>query len=52
MLSIFSYACCLSVCFLWRNVYLVLMPIFLIGLFFAVIMVVVELYELFVYFGN
>src|SRR5574340_472682 len=33
MLSIFSYVCLPSVCLLWRNVYLVLWPIFLIGSF-------------------
>ena len=38
----------LSVCLLWRNVYLGLLPIFQLGC----LVVVVELYELFVYFGN
>ena len=46
MLSIFSYAYWPSVFFLWRNVYLGVLPIFQLGCFF------VELYELFVYFGN
>ena len=49
MLSIFSYACWSSVWLLWRNAYLFL-PIFwlnCLGFF-----VVVELYELFVYFEN
>ena len=31
MLSIFSYACWLSVCLLWRNVYLGLLPILWLG---------------------
>ena len=48
MISIFSYAYWPSVRLLWRNVYLGFLPIFLVGFF----VVVVELYELFVYFGN
>ena len=47
MLSIFSCAYCSSVCLLWRNVSLGLLPIFWLGcLFFFVI----GLYELFVCF--
>ena len=46
MLSICSCASWLSVCLLWKNVYLDL-PIFQLACF-----VVVELYELFIYFGN
>ena len=41
--STFSCACWPSVCFLWRNVYLGLLPIFLLGCWSFV----VELYELF-----
>ena len=40
MLSIFSCASWPSVCLLWRNVYLGLLPIFLIGLFGFVFVVV------------
>ena len=43
----FSCACWPSLCLLWRNVYLGLLPIFWLGCFF-----IAELYELFVYFGN
>ena len=46
MLSIFSCVCWPSVCFLWRNVYLILLPIFWLGSFDM------ELHELFVYFGD
>ena len=46
-MSIFSRAYWGSVYFLWRNVYLDLLPIFQLGFF-----VVVELNELLVYFGN
>ena len=38
MLSIFSCGCWPSVCLLWRNVHLDLLPIFLIGLFAFLIM--------------
>ena len=48
MLSIFSCAYWPSVCLLWRNVYLELLLIFQLGCLFFVI----ELYKLFVYFGN
>ena len=44
----FSCACWSSVCLLWRNMYLGLLPIFQLGCLFLV----VELYELFVYLGN
>ena len=37
-----------SICLLWRNVYLGLLPIFRLGF----LVVVVELYESFVYFGD
>ena len=37
-----------SVCLVWIKVYLGLLPIFQLGICF----VIVELYELFVYFGN
>ena len=48
MLSIFSCACWPSICLLWRNVYLGLLPIYrLDGLVF-----VTELYELSVHFEN
>ena len=47
-LSIFSCASCPSVCLLWRNVYLGL-TIFQLG---CLLFVVVELYELLVYFGD
>ena len=47
ILSIFSWACWPSVCLLWRNVYLGLLPTFWLSCIFFVI----ELYELFVYFG-
>ena len=49
MLSIFSCTSWPSVCLLWRSVYLGLLPIFQLGFlgFFGV-----ELYELFVYFGD
>ena len=51
MLSIFSYAHWPSVCLLWRNVYLRLLLIFLLGCLFSCccmfFVVVVELYELF-----
>ena len=40
----------ISACLLWRNVCLGLLPIFSTRLF--VVVVVIELYELFVYFGN
>ena len=43
-----SCACWSSVCLLWRNMYLGLLPIFQLGCLFLV----VELYELFVYLGN
>ena len=36
-MSIFSWACCPSVCLLWRNIYLVL-PIYLIGLFICLLL--------------
>ena len=49
MLSSFSCASWPSVCLLWRSVYLGLLPIFGLGCFFIV---VVELHELFIYFGN
>ena len=48
MLSIFSCAYWSSVFLLWKNVCLSLLPIVGLDFFF----VVVELYELFVYFGN
>ena len=38
MLTIFSRVCWPSTCLLWRNVYLVLLPIFLIGLFHSLIL--------------
>ena len=44
MLSIFSCASWPSVCLLWRNVYLGLLPIFWLGCFFNI-----ELHELFIY---
>ena len=47
MLSIFSCAFWPSVCLVWRNVYLGLLTSFWLGYFF-----VVELHELFMYFGN
>ena len=43
----FAYACRPSMCLLWRNVYLGLLTIFQLGWFF-----VVELHELFTYFGD
>ena len=46
-MSIFSCAFWPSVCLLWRNVYLNLLPVLLIGLFLDI-----ELHELFVYFGD
>ena len=46
MLSIFSCACWPSVCLLWRNVYLCLLPIFWLGFFFLS-----ELHKLFVSFA-
>ena len=49
MLSIFSCACWPSVCLLWRNVYLGLLPIFLIALF---VFVLFSCMSLFVYFGD
>ena len=48
MLGIFSCVCCSSVCLLWINVYLRLLPIFLLRFFF----VIFKLYKLFVNFGN
>ena len=48
MLSIFSCAYWPSACLLWRKVCLGLLPTFWSGCLFFVI----ELYELFVYFGN
>ena len=48
MLSIFSCAWWPSVCLLWRNVYLYLLPIFQLGCLFLDI----ELYELFVCFRS
>ena len=50
MLSISSYAHWPSACLLWRNVYLGLLPIF--QLFFVCLFFAVDLYELFVYFGD
>ena len=52
MLSIFSCSCWPSVCFLWRNVYSELLPIFQLGCLFIYLFFAVELYELFVYFGD
>ena len=49
-MSIVSCAFWPCVCLLWRNVYLDLLSIFLSFLFFFFL--VIELYELFVYFGN
>ena len=46
--SIFSCAYWPSVCLFWRNVCFDLLPIFLLGCFFFYI----ELYELYVYFGD
>ena len=46
-MSIFSCAFWPSVCLLWRNVYLNLLPVLLIGLFLDI-----ELHALFVYFGD
>ena len=51
MVSIFSCVCWPFVFPLWRNVYLDFPPIFPLGVF-VVVAVAVELYELFVYFGN
>ena len=48
MLGIFSCVSWLSTGILWRKVYLGLLPIFQLGCLFFVV-VVVELYELFVY---
>ena len=48
MINIFSRASRTFVHLLWRNVYLGLLPIFQLGCLFFVI----ELYELFIYFGN
>ena len=48
MLSIFSYASWSSVCLLWKNIYLLLLPIF----DWVVCLSDIEMYELFVYFGN
>ena len=45
MLNIFSCASWLSVCLLWRNAYLDLLPVFSFGCIFDI-----ELYELFAYF--
>ena len=50
MLSIISCVCWPSVCLIWRNVYLGLLPIFQVGCLFFVI--VVELYESFIHFGD
>ena len=47
MLRIFSCACWPSVC-LWRKVYSGLLPIFQLGC----LVFLLDLYELFVYFGN
>ena len=44
---VFLYACWPSVCLLWRNVYLELLPIIWLFFFFFI-----ELYKLFVYFGD
>ena len=58
MLSIFFCACWLSVCLLWRNVYLDLLPIFWLGWFFLVVVVINLLLRgffcvsCFVHFGN
>ena len=46
----FSCACWPSVCLLWRNIYLSLLPIFWLGCFGFFFFI--ELYELFMYFGN
>ena len=48
MLSIFSCVSWSSVCLLWRNIYLLLLPIF----DWVVCLSDIEMYELFVYFGN
>ena len=48
MLSTFSYAYWPSICLLWRNVYLDLLPFFKLG---CLVYFVIELYELFVHFG-
>ena len=48
MLSIFSCASWSSVCLLWKNIYLLLLPIF----DWVVCPSDIEMYELFVYFGN
>ena len=44
---LFSCVCWPSVCFLWKNVHLFLLPMFHLDFFF-----IIELYELFVHFGN
>ena len=49
-ICIFSCACWPPVCLLWRNIYLGLLPVFQLGCF-VVVVVVVELY-VFVYFGG
>ena len=55
MLSIFLCACWPSIVLLWGNVYLGLLPIFelsFVVVVVGVVVVVVELCELFVYGGN
>ena len=54
-MSVFSCAYWLPIseCFLWRNLYLGFLPSFdWVSVFFVVVVVAIELYELFVYFGN
>ena len=53
MLNIILYAYEPSLCFLWKYVYLgLLLSFFFLHSLFFVVVVVIELYELFVYFGD
>ena len=50
MLSVFSYACWLSICLLWRSICLGLLLTFSIGLFVSLFDI--ELHELFIYMNS